>query len=187
MPKMISLRNFRLASTSGHVILFEAKVPRDVHPDVVREALSHGCGFADQADAEGAAPDDDARLRAGYNDALRRSLIYSILARVIKTNDPKQFDSGKMPKAEVITKVLGIELGKDELKTAWQALQNANSTGEDLSLHPDTQKVLDILDSESKADLLLVAQEQGFSQDEVHGLQPKDLRKHLLARYALAG
>lgn len=187
MPEMISLRNFRLASTSGHIIQFEAKVPRNVPSAVVREALAAGCGFVDQADAESAAPDDDARVRAGFNAGLRRSLIYAILARVLKSNNPKEFDSGKMPKTEVVSKALGIELGKDELKNAWQALQHANSTGEELAVHEDTEAVLNILDAESKADLLLVAREQNFTEEEVSGLQPKDLRKHMLARYALAG
>ena len=56
--------------------------------------------------------------------------------------------------------------------------------GDEIELHPDAQKVLDILDTESKADLLLFAKAENVPEDEVRGLSARDLRKALLARFA---
>lgn len=191
MPMMISLRKQTITSTLGHTTAFEASniktgelKPAFVHPLLVPEATKRGCVMADGEDNEALLPDNDGKLRAGFETKLRRSLLAAIMQRLVNENQPKNFDSGQVPKLEVLSKILGFDVDPKERKEVWQAFSTASASGEELDLHPDATKVLDILDAEGRAELVMVAQEQGATEDEIKGLQTRDLRKHLLAKYA---
>ncbi len=189
MPMMISLRKLRLSSTLGHTTNFEASTiggalkPSFVHPLLVPEALAKGCVYADGS-SETELPDNDAKLRTGFEGKLRLSLLMAVYQRLVTENATKNFTAGGTPHLQAVSRIVGFDVDPKELKKTWQEFQTATHSGDELSLHPDAQKVLDILDAEGRADLLAVAVDQGFPEEEVKGLQTKDLRKHLLAKYA---
>lgn len=183
MPMMHSLRSFRLSTTTGHVIQFVAKQPTYVPSVAVPEALRAGCA---PVDGETVDPvDDTTRLRTGFATELRRSVLALLMARLAKENNTKNFDSAGTPKPDVLAKMLHTgSVDAKEVREVWRAMRSAEKTGADMGLHADAQKVLDILDAESRAELLMVAKDHGVAEEEVTGLQARDLRTKLLARFA---
>lgn len=180
--EMLSLRSFRLPTLSGHVITFEANVPQRVPFEVVKDAMAAGCVPAQSDDIHV----NDA-VHSGpveFQGDLRRSLIVTVMHRLIRDNDPKQFDSGSVPKAEAIAKIAGFTISQQERKAVWEAVLHARSTGDEITTHKDTEAVLDVLDAESRADLLLIAKDQGLDEKAVSGLKAQDLRRKLLARFS---
>lgn len=183
MPMMHSLRTFRLPTTTGHVVQFVAKEPTFVPLAAVPEALRAGCV---PVEGETVDPiDDNTRLRTGFAAELRRSVMALLMTRLAKENDTKKFDSSGTPKADAVAKLMHTSsVDAKEVREVWRALRSAEKTGEDVTLHADAQKVLDVLDAESRAELLMVAKDHGVAEEEVTGLQARDLRTKLLARFA---
>jgi len=182
MPMMVSLNDFRLASTSGHVVVFKAGKPTFVHPAAVNEAQYRGAKIVDGEPQ--AAEDADARLRTGFSLELRKSLLALLMQRTAKENRPADFDAGGVPKIETLSKALGFDVDPKERTEVWRAVGSASAGNAPLEIHADAKAVLDILDAESKADLLLLANERGIPAEDVKGMASRDLRKKLLAGYA---
>jgi len=188
MPNMISLQKFRLASTSGHVVNFEASIPGQepkpvfVHPDAVREAMNRGCIPVDTAGIP--VQDDTSKAKVEFRGTLRQSMLLMLMQRLVTENNAKNFDSGGAPRLDILSKLLGFDIDPKERKLVWQQFQTASSQGDDLVLHEHAKQVLDILDAQSKSDLLLVANELGVPHEEVAGLSLRDLRAKLLTRYS---
>lgn len=185
MVMMVSALKQRVASTTGHVAVFEAMVPRLVHQDMVRDCMKVGCAPVDQiAGMAAASPDDTSRPAVTAEGSLRSSLISLVIERAIKENNPKTFDSGGIPRLDWLNTTLTFDISPKERTAHWQALQTARANGDAIAYHPDAKKVLDIIDAQGKSDLLLVASEMGVAEDEVKGFNTRDLRKHLLGKFS---
>src|SRR5690606_22283912 len=118
MPQMKSLRTFRLASTTGHVVQFIANEARDVHPDLVQEAMAHGCVLVDPADQP--FYDDLARAKVDFTGDIRKSMLYLAVKSLAEENDTRKFDAGGSPKAAVVGDMLGLTIGKREVNDMFQ-------------------------------------------------------------------
>jgi hypothetical protein len=184
LTPMISLQRVRVASLSGHVVNFTPREVTLVHPDAVRDCMKVGAVPCDAAGVPFDAVEDDGRRdKVVASGDLRVSLVTLLMDRMIRENDVRSFDSGGVPKLEILNKTLGFDISSKERTDIWQALKTKQAAGEPLDLHPDAGKVLDILDAESKADLLLLAKDQGVPSAEVEGLSARDLRRHLLSKF----
>lgn len=181
MPDMISLRSFRLASKSGHTLQFEANKPRFVPDAVTLEAMAAGCV---RVDGEGQPVNDDTpRGNVALAGTIRQSVLYLFLKRTRKENKVANFDAGGVPKLDVINRATGLDVGGAERTDAWRRLLSDEANGEAPDLHPNAQIALDVIDAESKAELLLVAKENSVPEELVSGLAARDLRKLLLERF----
>ncbi len=183
LVKMVSLQRMRVASLSGHVAHFEPRQPALVHPDMVKDCMARGAVPADEAGIPLDVNEDNTRDRVTASGDLRSSLVMLLMMRFVKENDVKAFDSGGIPKLDVLNKTLGFDISPKERSDIWQALMTLRGAGEEPALHQDATQVLDILDAQSKAELLLIAKGLGIESSEVEGLNARDLRRHLLANY----
>lgn len=180
MPQMKSLRKFRLASTSGHIIHFNPDEPAFVPPQAVQEAMAAGCVPVDPAEA--AKFDDAGRAKVDFNGDLRKSILYLVMRSLHQENDSRKFDAGGVPKATVVEGITGLNTGKAEIADAWRAFLNANSNGEDVALHSSAENVLRVLDAESPQELVELGKEFGAEESDMAGLSMKELRRKLLSR-----
>jgi hypothetical protein len=180
MPEMISLRNYRLATTTGHVLNFEANKPRYVPDAAVAAAMAAGCALVN-AD-EQPFYDDTARATIEFAGDLRRSLIYLACKAIAEGNDTKYFDSSGTPKHDVVGDRIGLTLSQKEVRTAYEMYTSCRAEGRDPALHPESQFVLRVAEAEGRPDLLELAKEYDYPEDKVKGLSTKELRKLLLLK-----
>ena len=182
--EMISLRTFRLSSTSGHVIPFEANKPRMVPAAVVQEAMAAGCA---PTSSDGLPVIDDAtKVKQGMQGPLRDSLIKLAIKRLIDENNVKSFDSAGMPKVEVLQDILGIDIAAKERTKLYREVVSATAAGEDIVLQAGAEGVLKVMDATSKSDLLALANDIGVPAEDVKGLSSRELRSLLIARQMAA-
>ena len=181
MPNMISLRKFRLASTSGHVVFFEPNKPTPVPKEAVREAMEQGCVPADAKDA----PEfvDATKPMVEFSGTLRTSLLYLVIARMIEENDTKSFDSGGRPKAVVLSKQLGFDVSVKEVKEVHRTVLEAMAQDATPELHVDAEAALEVIDAETKGELLELADAMNVPKKETDGLTSRKLRALLLSKY----
>lgn len=187
MPLMKSLRRFRLASLTGHVINFEPNKPINVPKAVLTEALAAGCAIVDESGElldDSAAERDNSGAHTGFAPALRESVLILTLDGIRKHNRSSEFDSGGVPLHEIVAKRSNIETNKKEVGQLWRKLleQVTSSDDTELKLHPDALKVMDITQADNHADLDLLADELGM-KDKVSGMTVRDKRQHLLAHF----
>ena len=182
MPEMISLRAFRLASTTGHVIEFEARTPRYVPEAAVPEAMAAGCVPADDA----AIPfyDDLSRAKVEFQGDIRRSMIYLAVKMIAEANVTKEFDGGGTPKTAVISDRLGFEVSRKEVVDVYQQYLSAKADGREFALHPQAQNILRVIEAETKDELIALAEEFDVDGAKAKGLVVKDLRKLLLVKFS---
>jgi hypothetical protein len=182
MPKMISLRDFRLATMSGHVLIFESRVARDVPAAAVEDALAAGCAMINANET----PDFDTmelKTRFDLEADLRQSVIFLVCKMLAEQNKVQHFDGGGAPREGVVSDILGFEVGKKELVTVWQIYLAAKSEGREHGLHADAVSVLEIIQAETKNDLLDIAKARGIPDEEVDGKQAKTIRAYLLKQF----
>lgn len=180
MPLMKSLRKFRLASVTGHIIHFTPDEHVMVPPEAVQEAMAAGCV---PVDADEAAKFDDAgRAKVDFAGALRKSILYLVMKTLAKENDSRKFDAGGVPKSSVIEGVTGLTIGKAEIAAAWRDYLTASAAGDDVALHPSAVNVLRVLDAESPMELAELGKEFGVEDAEMRGMSMKELRRKLLSR-----
>lgn len=177
---MLSLRTFRLASTTGNIVLFEAKVPRHVPNIIVPEAMAAGCMPVDADEIP--AFENKERAKVEFQGDLRRSMVYMAVKAVMDKNDPKQFDGGHVPKHEVISASLGFDVPAKEVREIYQQYTAAAAEGRDYGLHPEAQNVLKVIEADSKAELVELAGEFGLEDKAIKGLTVKEIRKLLLVK-----
>lgn len=182
MPDMISLRKFNLPTTTGHMISFLPNIPVYVADAAVPAALAAGCVPADESQRP--IFDDLARTRMEFSGDIRKSILHMAIAEVMEENDIKKFDGSGQPKPEIISDRLGFPVLKDERRIAWELYVAAKKEGIEVPLHKDAAKVLEIVDAETKAELLILAEDCGVPTAQAKGLTVKDLRKLLLARFS---
>ena len=146
MPLMKSLRRFRLASLTGHVINFEPNKPINVPKAVLSEALAAGCALVDESGElldDSAMERDDSSVHTGFAPALRESVLILTLDGIRKHNRASEFDAGGVPLPDVVAKRSNIETNKKEVGQLWRKLlEQVNGTDDaELKLHPDAVKV----------------------------------------------
>lgn len=180
MPLMKSLRKFRLASVTGHIIHFTPDEHVMVPPEAVQEAMAAGCVPVDADEA--AKFEDDGRAKVDFAGELRKSILYLVLKSIAKENDTRKFDAGGVPKSSVIEGITGLTVGKAEVAAAWRDYLGITAAGEDVALHPSAANVLRVLDAESPIELVELGKEFGAGEAEMQGMSMKELRRKLLSR-----
>jgi hypothetical protein len=180
MPLMLSLRSFRCATTHGHVINFVAKEPVMVPDAVVSEAMAAGAVPANDADVPFI--ENAARARVEFIGDVRKSMLYLAVKTICEENDTKNFDGGGSPKQSAVGDLLGLTIGKAELRDVFQQYLSIKSSGQDFPLHPNATNILRVIEAGSKEELLELADEFGESKSKLGGMQIKDLRRALLVK-----
>lgn len=180
MPEMISLRTFRLASTTGHVILFTAKEPRFVPDEAVPEAMAAGCVPTDAADIP--FHEDLRRAKVEFSGDVRKSMLFLAVKAISAKGDYKNFDAGGNPKVKPVSDMIGFEVNRQELLDIFRIFQQTTAEKTDYQLHPAAPNILKVLEAEDKAELLELAEEFGVDKDKAKGLVARDLRKLVLVK-----
>lgn len=120
MPRMISHRNFTLATTLGHAIEFTKGEPVEVPRAIVPEALERGCVLED----ESFTPSEEKRGEAGPEDQMERNdMIELAMREIIGRNDGAEFSSGGVPTIEALSKELGWRVHGPERSAVWDKLR----------------------------------------------------------------
>lgn len=182
MPNMISLRKLRLASTSGHVVHFDANTPTNVPQEAVREAMALGCVPVNAEEAPEFA--DASRAKIEFGGELRESLLFLVISRMIEENDVKQFDSGGRPKASALSKTLGFDVSAKEAREAHKTALTIMAQDGTPDLHPDAEVALEVIDAGSKSELLELAGTLDVPKKETDGLTARKLRSLLVSKLA---
>jgi hypothetical protein len=181
MISMISLRTFRLATTKGHVIRFEAKKPQMVPNDIAAEAMAAGCVPTDEKDAPFI--DDMTRANVEFQGDIRRSVVLLAIEAIAKVNDAKNFNGAGIPKAKVLSERLGFDVTPTEVTALWQEYMGAKNSGVDLPMHPQAEQVLAVLNAEDRETLLALAAQFEAPTDKLDGLSTRDARRFLLTKF----
>lgn len=182
MPLMRSLRAFRLATTTGHVILFKPDTPVFVPDVAVSEAMQAGCVPVDESDTPFI--EDLSRAKVEFQGDVRRSMVYLAVKAVVERNNAKEFDGGGTPKASVISDALGFEIGNKEVQDVFQLYLQAKNEDVEFALHPHADNIQLILLADTKGELLQLAEEFGVDAAKAKGLVMRDLRKLLLTKFS---
>jgi hypothetical protein len=180
MPQMHSLRSFRLETTTGHVIEFEAKVPTYVPPAAVSDAMAAGCVPIDETDVPFL--EDLSRSKVEFTGDIRKSMLYLAVDRLVTKNDSKSFDGGGNPKTAPVAEMLGFEVNRAELVSVYQTYLSTKQEERQYALHPAASQIINVLDATDKAELLDLADEVGIPNEKAKGLQVRDLRKMILVK-----
>lgn len=181
MIEMISLRTFRLATTRGHVIHFQAKKPKFVPDEIAAEAMAAGCVPTKDADAPFI--DDLSRSKVEFQGDIRRSVLLLAVDVLAKENDSKNFSGAGIPKIKVLSDRLGFDVTTSEVTAVWQEYMGAKNNGVDLPMHPDADKVIAVLCAEDRESLRALAVQFGVPVDRLDGLPTRDARKLLLTKF----
>lgn len=182
MPNMVSLRSFLLPTLKGHMIRFEAGVPKDVPDVVVPEAMAAGCVPTNAADVP--FYEDAARATVEFQGDARRSTIFLAIKSIVEENDAANFDGGGNPKHEAITERLGYTVARDEAVSIYQQYQTALSEGREFALHPQAQNIMRVIEATSKGELVELGSEFGIDADKSKKLTVRDLRRMLLTKFS---
>lgn len=182
MIKMISLRNFTLRSITGHTIAFKTNEPSEVPDICVSEAMEKGAVPYDLNKVPDA-PAAGGHAKVEFQGSLRSSLLFLALQNLVEENDFEKFDGSGIPRADVISGMLGYTVPKKEITAGYQAYMSAKASGDLPAVHPDAHRALEIMSAGTKASLLEIAAEMGAEPDDIarmKGDSAKDIRAALL-------
>jgi hypothetical protein len=179
---MISLRNFRLETTMGHVIEVIGKEPTYIPPECVDEAAKRGMTYVDNADA--AVYDDLSRAKSDVHGELRRSIIYLAIKSIAADNNAKDFTAGGIPKVPAVEQRLGFDVTQAEIRDVYQLYQSAITGNGEFALHPQSQNLLKVIEATTKDELDLLAVEFGIDGDKAEALNSRDLRRLLMTKFS---
>ncbi len=180
MPEMLSLRNFRLSSTLGHTVVFEANTPRFVPEPLIAEALAAGCVVTNAADQPFI--DDTLKPKFEFEGDIRRSVVYMAVQSVAEENKTKNFDAGGTPKASVIATRVGFDPSPLEISGVYKRYRQDVAENTDPVLHPKAALVLRVVDATGSQDLSLLAGEVGVTEAEAASKTTRELRSLLLTK-----
>lgn len=180
MPDFISLRSFRLESTTGHTAVFEANVPRFIPDALVAEAMAKGCVPVDKSDIP--FYEDQTRAKVEFTGDVRKSMIYLAVKHLAEKNNVKDFDGGGTPKTASVAKLIGYDVFRPEITDAYQQYLQYTSENREYALHPQAHNILKVIQAEDRAELVDLAEEFGVEKAKAKGLQVRDLRKMLLVK-----
>jgi len=184
--EVVSLRNFRLASTTGHCVVFEAGKPTLIPNSILAEAMEKGCATTDTLDANliERIHGNSARSRVQFSGGLRDSIIALFLQDFIAANNIKDFDAAGEVKHQVLSEAVGFDVHHEESQKIFRAVRSAEHSGEDLVIHKDAPVVKQIIEASNKADLELLLPHTKLKPTDTKGMQTRDLRKAMLASFA---
>lgn len=185
MPLMISLRKFRLESTTGHCIQFEPREPVYVPDVAVSDAMKAGCVPAEEADIP--FHEDLSRAKVEFVGDVRSSMIYLAIDAIVKRNNSKDFDGGGVPRQALINDTLGFETTRKEIVQVYQQYMQVKAENLEYALHPAAPQILKVLEAGDKGELLELAEEFGVENEKSKGLSVRDLRKLLLVKLSGIG
>lgn len=182
MPNMISLRNFRLETTTGHIVLFKAGEAAFVPDAAVSAAMAAGCVPEDKGDIP--FYEDASRAVVEFHGDVRKSVIYLAVEAVCKVNDSKEFDGAGVPQVKVIAGKLGFDVNRAEVVDALQVYSQAKAEGREFPVHPAASNITRVIEADTKAELIELAAEFDVPEDKIKGLVVRDLRKFLLVKFS---
>lgn len=137
MPFMKLRRNYRLATTKGHSIQFEANEPAWVPPACVADAVAIGAEATDATEID-VTPQPAPSPNSGPADAASREQdIMGAINLLVARNDREDFTGGGLPKLAAVVALIGYKTDKKELEAVW--LKRAEMIVEGL-LGPDGEK-----------------------------------------------
>ena len=113
--KLVLNRNYRLASTMGHVIFFKKDVPVEVPAVMYPEAINLGAVRADGKDAYEDKPEPPKHAASADE---RADLLRSALDTLIKRNDTEDFTATGNPKIAAVEKIVSFKTNRKELSRA---------------------------------------------------------------------
>lgn len=180
MPDFISLRSFRLESTTGHVAIFEANKPRFIPDALVPAAMAAGCVPVNAADTP--FYEDQSRAKVEFTGDIRKSMIFLAVKHIAEQNNVKDFDGGGTPKTAVVSGLIGYEVARKEVVDLFQQYLQLKSEGQEYAMHPQAHNIMKVIQAEDRDDLVSIAEEFGVPTDKAKGLQMRDLRKLLLVK-----
>jgi hypothetical protein len=184
MPLMHSLRNFRLASTSGHVVVFSAGKPTFVPDAAVQEAMKNGAAPVNADELPFF--EEQGRAKVDFAGDARRSILHLAISEIVAENNIKEFDGSGSPSVTAVEKRVGFDVTKEEVVNVFREYHAFKSEGREYVLHPAAANILKIVRAEGKRDLLDLAAEfvTDFEANKANytGLDAKALRKTLLVR-----
>ena len=179
MPKMISLRTFRLSTTAGYIVNVVAREPFDVPQNAMQAAMEAGCVPVDAEDAP--VFEDKSRAVVEFQGDTKRSLVWLVIDSLVKSNNVKDFNGAGKPKHEAVADRLGFTVAQDYVEKIHQEYMTEQSEGTIPNLHPEAQNIIAVIDAQNKAELLELADELAPSV-ETKGLTVRDLRRALLMK-----
>lgn len=136
MPFVKSLRDVRIASLTGHVVDVKAMVPTFVPPTLIPEAQAQGCVTCDEhgkivlegglAVASTIDADEIPFLPPEERDdpAKRERVIRLAVIKCFKKNDRADFGTSGIPKAQVVTRMVGFQVTGAEVAEVTEALKD---------------------------------------------------------------
>lgn len=182
MPNMVSLRSFRLASLCGFVTFVEAKVPFLCPDTAVAQAMKEGCVPESEADIP--FHDDKTPVKRDFHGDLRKSMLHLAIASIMREGNVKDFNAGGIPKVEVVSDRLGVEVGLKELQATYREYTGLKAKGEEYAVLPEASNLMRVIDATTSAELLKIAEEFGEDPKKYDGLTQRGLRRALLGRFA---
>lgn len=178
MPDFLSLRNFRLETTHGHTIVFKANTPTFVPDAAVPAAMAAGCVPVDQAGTP--FHEDNTKTKVEFAADARESLIYLAVKRVVERNNNKDFDGSGVPKLAAINSMLGFDVIRKEVSDVFRLFMQNRTEGREYALHPNAERIMQVLDADTKAELLELAEAAGV--EDASGMTVRDLRRNTLVK-----
>lgn len=124
MPEMKMHRNFRLASVSGHVIMFKKGEVVDVPKPAVKDALAAGGMVVSEADLDDVLPEEQEAKAVPQGDE-RESAILTAFQTLIEKNEREDFTAAGMPTKSAVDAATGFKADKKELGRLWTQFQEA--------------------------------------------------------------
>lgn len=181
MPEMISILNVRVASTSGDVLLFEARKPVNVPAHMVALCASKGCALLTPELAD--IVDNTSRQPVDFVGDIRASLLFLASKSVAERNKASDFDSSGTPKAAIVSKLVGFDAGQPEVRKIFEKYLDMTKNGTAFNVHPTAVNAMRVIEAEDRAELADLGVELlGADKAELEGMQTKDLRAFLLKK-----
>jgi hypothetical protein len=116
MPKYRLNRNLTLRSKYGRSVKFEKGVETYIPAFMVAEAVAIGAENCDKSEAV-VTPKKATTLTFEQ----RRDAVYEVFAKLVETNDAKDFTASGQPNLKSMNKHLDFTLEKSELEDFWKA------------------------------------------------------------------
>lgn len=106
----------RIASTTGHVIIFEANKPKFVPESVREELLEYGI-----LPVDGDLPiTEEGNKEKPVTGTKRIDKIIAALAQIADLNDSNDFTAGGLPTLDAVFKLTGFEVTANERNKYWK-------------------------------------------------------------------
>lgn len=114
-------RNYRLATTLGHVIVFKKGEEIDVPDTIVRAAIDIGAEFCNEGAREEVFKEPEAGPVTPVVPAERQDAIIEAIAAISERNNRDDFTATGNPTMKAIQEETGFKIDKGELNAAIKA------------------------------------------------------------------